>query len=423
MAEPKINKIWTTIKVAHFLAWRDIKRSNIWTTLLISFVMALTFLNLIVVSGILVGLIQGSEDANRLKYTSDVIISNLKQKNYIEGSSLIIQAIRGTEGVENFTARYLTSASLESGYRERLRQTDLLDSAGGILAGIDPIAEDKVTGLSKYLVEGTYLEADDYDQILVGANLLYKYTPVESPGFSLLKNVEVGSKVRLKIGELSREVRIKGVLKAKSEGIDQRIFMTATQVRQLIGRNDYNVDEIAIKLIDPSQANLVRDQIIQQGFDKNANIQTWEDAQPKFLKDIKTTFALLGNMIGSIGLAVASITIFIVIFVNAITRRRYIGIMKGIGISSRAIEFSYIAQSIFYAVMGMSIGALLIFGFLQPYIATHPINFPFSDGILVATPIGTLARALILFGATIIAGYVPAKIVVKQNTLDAILGR
>lgn len=413
----------TDFKVAHFLAWREIKRANIWTTLLISFVMTLTFLNLIVVSGILVGLIQGSEEANKVKYTSDVIISTPKQKNYINRSNSLVQAIEAMSEVKDYSARYLESVSVESGYRERTNPTDLLDKSGGVLSGIDPVAEDRVTGLSKYLIEGAYLEPNDYDKILIGSDLLFKYNPVESPGFSLLKNVEAGSKVRLKIGDTVREVTIKGVMKAKVNGIDGRIFMNEGQVRQLIGRGDYNVDEIAIKLFDSKQANIVRDQLIQQGFAEFAIIQTWLDAQPKFLKDIKATFALLGNMIGSIGLAVASITIFIVIFVNAITRRRYIGIMKGIGISSRAIEFSYIAQSIFYAVLGMTAGSIIVFLLLKPYFDANPINFPFSDGILVAEPVGTLIRSAILFIATIIAGYVPARIVVKQNTLDAILGR
>lgn len=418
-----IQKFLIDFKVAHFLAWREIKRANIWTTLLISFVMTLTFLNLIVVSGILVGLIQGSEEANKNKYTSDVIISTPKQKNYINRSNSLVQAIQAMPEVKDFSARYLESVSVEAGYRERTNKTDLLDKSGGTLSGIDPTAEDKVTGLSRYLIEGSYLEPNDYDKILIGSDLLFKYNPVESPGFSLLKNVESGSKVRLKIGDVVREVTIKGVMKAKVNGIDGRIFMTESQVRQLIGRSDYNVDEIAIKLFDSQKADSVRDQLIQQGFAEFAVIQTWLDAQPKFLKDIKATFALLGNMIGSIGLAVASITIFIVIFVNAITRRRYIGIMKGIGISSRAIEFSYIAQSIFYAVLGMAVGSIIVFLLLKPYFDANPINFPFSDGILVAEPLGTLIRSAILFIATVIAGYVPARIVVKQNTLDAILGR
>ena len=53
------------IRIGFFLAKRQIKRSNPWTTVLIIFVMFFTFLNLVVVSGILVGLIQGAVDAVR----------------------------------------------------------------------------------------------------------------------------------------------------------------------------------------------------------------------------------------------------------------------------------------------------------------------------------------------------------------------
>jgi ABC-type antimicrobial peptide transport system permease subunit len=128
-------------------------------------------------------------------------------------------------------------------------------------------------------------------------------------------------------------------------------------------------------------------------------------------------------MISSIGLAVASITIFIVIFINAITRRKFIGILKGIGISGRTIETSYVFQSIFYAVCGSAIGLLILYGFLKPFITAHPINFPFSDGILVAPLLGTMIKVLILVVTTFIAGYIPARMIVRRNTLDSILGR
>ena len=108
---------------------------------------------------------------------------------------------------------------------------------------------------------------------------------------------------------------------------------------------------------------------------------------------------------------------------NAITRRKYIGILKGIGIDSVAVEFAYVHQSVFYAGFGIILGLAILYGFLVPYVAVHPIKFPFSDGILVAELPGTMLRALSLMIATLIAGYIPARIVVKQNTLDAILGR
>jgi len=42
---------------------------------------------------------------------------------------------------------------------------------------------------------------------------------------------------------------------------------------------------------------------------------------------------------------------------------------------------------------------------------------------LVATPEGAMIRIAILMTVTLIAGYVPAKLIVRKNTLDAILGR
>ena len=119
----------------------------------------------------------------------------------------------------------------------------------------------------------------------------------------------------------------------------------------------------------------------------------------------------------------ATITIFIVIFINAITRRKFIGILKGIGINGQAIEISYILQSSFYAILGSGIGLFIIYAFLVPFFIAHPINFPFSDGILVAPISETMIRVALLVFATIIAGYIPARMIVRKNTLDSILGR
>ena len=135
------------------------------------------------------------------------------------------------------------------------------------------------------------------------------------------------------------------------------------------------------------------------------------------------TFALLGNGISSIGLVVSSITIFIVVFVNAITRRKYIGILKGIGVRASAIELSYVFQSLLYVLAGSALALIIIYGLLVPFFNSHPIDFPFSDGILVAPLGSTLIKLVILIVATVIAGYIPAWMIIKRNTLDSILGR
>jgi ABC-type lipoprotein release transport system permease subunit len=416
-------KISTSVKVGFFLAFRDIKRANVWTTLLTIAVMVLTFLNLVVVSGILVGLIEGAVYAVRERFLSDVFISNLKNRSYIERTTDIVSFAEGLPEVEAISPRYVEGGQIQANYKKLKKPKELEEVVSTSFVGIDPVKENKVTNLSKFVIEGDFLEEDDYDKVVLGAMLLKKYLDIETAGFLLLENVEVGDKIKVTVSGATREVIVKGIIKTKVDEIDRRVFFTETQFRNLINRFDYNADEIVLKLVKDADPVYVRDVLKNAGFDDYAKIQTAEDAEPKFIKDMKKTFAILGNLISSIGLAVASITVFIVIFINAITRRKFIGILKGIGISNLSIEFSYVVQSIFYALCGMAIGSVIVFAFLKPYILAHPINFPFSDGILVATALGTFIRGFILFVATVIAGYIPARIVVKQNTLDAILGR
>ena len=411
------------MQVGWFLAKRDIRRANVWTTALIMAVMTLTFLNLVVVSGILIGLIQGSEDAQKKYAIGDIVISSFLNRSYILETQKIVNIIETIPGYKNHTVRYSGSARFESNYRTTIKPGELRDGAGGSFMGIDLNQEEKFSGVSKFIIRGSYLTPTDQDSILIGKNLLYEFTPIEAPGFQTLKNVSVGSRIKVTVDNRSKEYIVKGIISSKVDEFDTSVVALDSEVRKMIGRGDFNATSIAIQLLPGTDPLLAKEFLLKNGVGEYARVQTAEDAFPKFLKDIKATFGILGSVISGIGLVVASITIFIVIFVNAITRRRYIGILKGIGIHRQAILYSYIYQAVIYALSGIVVGMILIFVFIKPYFTENPINFPFSDGILVATLTGTLYRAGILLVTTMIAGFIPARIVIKQNTLSAILGR
>ncbi|OGD79468.1 hypothetical protein A2368_03435 [Candidatus Collierbacteria bacterium RIFOXYB1_FULL_49_13] len=416
----KIKKFFIFLKVGFVLASRDIRRTSVWTTGLITFVMMLTFLNLIVVRGILVGLIEGSIIANRDRMLGDVFIDPLSNKKYVDDTQAMVDFIWSLPETEAVSVRYTAGGRAEADYKDKVQREDITDSAGVIVAGIDPVAEDKATRLSEWVVDGEYLTPEDSDMVMVGSNILYRYTPIED---ETIKTAAVGSRIRLLIGGAEKEVIIKGVVRTKAGGVDSRVFINSSQLREILGKQDLDANEIAIVLKSGADADGFKQVLVNNRFDSAGNIRTGAEALPKFVLDIQQTFNILGNVIGGIGLVVASITIFIVIFVNAITRRKYIGILKGIGVSGRAIELSYIIQSVVYAGGGIMAGMMVIYGLIKPYFDKNPIDFPFSDGILVADIPGVMLRAMVLFVATMIAGYIPARIVVKQNTLDAILGR
>jgi ABC-type lipoprotein release transport system permease subunit len=342
----------------------------------------------------------------------------LGDRKIIENSASLIELSRSHPLVTGVTGRYVTSGSIEADYKTATDPNDR-QLANGLVVGIDQLTE--ISDFNAYVKEGTTLESGDYDKVLLGANFLSRYGGFDIPGFKTLKDIYPGSKIRVKVNGSVRDMTVKGIVRRKVDELDRSIIISQQQFKDMTGIDDAAIISVQIK--PGAEPERVRDELIALGAGRYAQVLTFEQGLPKAVLDIRDTFQMLGNMFSVIGLIVAAITVFIVIFINALTRRKFIGIMKGIGISGRVIEFSYVFQSLFYAVVGSSIGLIIVFGLIVPRFTAHPIDFPFSDGILVAEPLGTFIRVGILTFITFIAGYVPAWMIVRRNTLNAILGR
>lgn len=420
-----MNKIKNSFIVGRFLAIRDLKRSSPWTTLLIIFVMSLTFLNMVLIGGLLLGLAQGMIGSFEQYYSADLFITPSYEKAAIEQTQSIVSAVETIPNLEKYTLRSTTPVKIEYGHRSRTEATDIVENSQAILAGINFIQEDSVTKLSKKVIAGEYLNDHDTNSILVGKNLFEKYSNrPDSSTEQKLKTAELGSIVNVIVGNTQKEFVIKGIIGTGNNTIDSRVFMTNVAAREMKNQDNLDVNEIAIRLSSPELTNESR-LYLQTILNNNQdiNIQTADEAVPGSSADITKTFKLLGNLVGVIALIVGAITIFIVIFVNAITRRKYIGILKGIGISASAIEISYVIQSLFYALSGVLVASLFIMGFLKPYLDIHPLVLPIAEGKLAVTSEDIFSRAVILIITSLISGFIPARLVTRQNTLDSILGK
>jgi len=412
-----------SIKVGFFLAYRYIKYSSPWKTILTVFIMMLTFINLVVISGILVGLVEGSKDSFRKQYAGDVLISTQPEEQYIQKSTEVIDIVKNMPEVEGITSRYIARGSIENNYRRYLNQPNTeADSAGAAIAGINPEKEARITNIDKLMAEGEFLDNSDQDKVVLGAFLVERYLP-GSFGLETLEGVRPGDKIRVNVNGTQKEVTVKGILESKTDTVDQRVYFNEKVFRKMIQRSDYNVNEIAVKLKPGASAKETKQKIIDSGVDKYALVRTAEESLGQFFEDIKTTMSTLANVFGGVGLLVAAITIFIVIFITAITRQRYIGILKAIGVPGTTIQMSYILLSLFYSLIGVTLGVLFLYFVLVPYFQANPIDFPFSEGILAVTTEGTILRSTAIIVTTLISGYIPSKIIVRQKALESILGK
>ena len=417
------------LRVGWFLGVRQIRRSSKGTTTLIISIMVLTFLNLVVVSGLLLGLISGSFEAFKQSYSGEMIITTAPQLDHIEHSADLISFLRSHPRVTALSARHVAGAEILGTLTDLPGKNEQPNKISMQVVGIEPVEEEIVTRFSRFVVEGEMLDENEDGYMLIGANMIKEYSSFADaniPGITLLTNVRVGTRVRVSLASADGPVRkdfiVKGIVKSKVDQISTRAFINDRELKRMIPVNKEEVQEIAVKTDDSFASTLVAETTAFTGPDV-ARIQTSAEAIPSFLRDIEMTMGILGNALSSFALIVASITIFIVVFINAVTKRKFIGIMKGIGISPLAIEISYIFQALFYGIVGSVVGLVLVFAFLKPYFDAYPLNFPFSDGILVATYGSAFLRVAILLVVTLLAGYVPAKLIVRKNTLDSILGR
>lgn len=383
----------------------------------------LTFLNLVAVSGILVGLIEGSEQAVRKSSLADVIISEKDGEDHILETETFVRELEAYPEISTFSVRHRGSALLEANYKERRDLKGERDTASVNVVGIDPFAENELSNLSSLVIDGEYLNPEEEGYILLGAFYLKEYAVQFGDVFESVENVKPGDTVRLTVGNTSKEFIVKGIVQSKVDEINLATYLPEREFRRFFGRLTRNADQIVVRTKVSSENRVLAENLRASNLGDLAKIQTFEESLPKFLIDIKNTFNVLGTFIGSIGLVVASITIFIIIFINALARRRHIGILKGIGIERSVIEIAYVSQSAFYALAGSILGAIVIYGFLVPYFAANPIQFPFSDGILSANPTETFYKFVTLFFTTLIAGFIPAWLIARGNTLNAILGR
>lgn len=438
-----MNQFINTLTLGFFLAIRQVTRGSKWATGLIIFIMMLTFLNLVATSGFLVGIVEGASRGFKEQWTGDLFITNNVEKTYIERTADIESLLSSSPSVASYTKRVVAGAKVEANWAEKRTEEDA-NIVSNQIAGIDPAKEDATTHLSKFVVEGDWLQEGDARGIVLGSGFLAKYSRVADL-VSLLRDVGPGSIVRVTVSgakpnidpqqnfdstsdlstseSVTQDFIVRGIIDSKVQFVALRAYILDSELNKMLGKTNGDVSEISIIMKDGRDPYDVKTPLLNNGFGEYAMINTSEEGAPEFLVNIKLFFSIIGTILGSVSVVVALITIFIIIYINALTRRKQIGIMKAIGVTEFAIEFSYICQALFYVLAGSLLALAIIFLGLKPLIDAHPIDTPFATIVLVADPASVIFKFLLVVGVSIFAGYLPARLIVNNNTLNAILGR
>ena len=409
------------LKLALFLAFKSIIKGNRWALVLIITVMSLSFANLLLTPSILSGV---TNTLNRQQIDTlygDIVIDPLPTEYYLSHASLIEKKIRQIPGITGVSSHLNNSAFIEFQWQEKDSPSDRGESGTWSIIGIEPAEEINVTTIHQHMIQGSYLDGSDRDEILLGVEIAGGNS-AHTADFLTLQGVQVGDNIRLTYPNgVRREYTVKGIFQAKEMfQADRLAFVTKTEMASVMGRTVYS-DRASQVLVRTGQT-VSEDRIIREiaSLGVDAEVRSWSEYGG--LGGIVSSFDVLTALIGTIGLVVAGIVLYIVIYINVINKRRQIGILRAIGVRRDVIVGSYLTQAIFYAILGIVFGGL-VFGYgIQPYFELYPLDLPLGE---VSLAVKTLTVSSAVFGilsAAILAGLIPVMSITRQHIIQAIWG-
>lgn len=415
------------LKIALFLASKSITQGNKGTIALIIFIMSLSFINLVFIASILNGIVETINNQMINNATAHMVIDPQEEpnrKDYLIHSEELEAQIRKLPGVIATSRHYELAGTLSFDKNKNGK----FKYISGKIIGVDPEKEKLVTDISKKIISGQYLENTDTDKILLGVSLAGDYPGVVET--TSLEGAKVGNKIKIVYSNgIERTYTVKGLFSAKFDMIDINAYISSKEAESVLSISD-SASKILIKTDEPSHTAAAEKKladkvnIIARNTETsapNVKIRNWIELLGP-LAGISTSFGIITSVVSIIALLVAAVTIFIMIYVNAINKKRQIGILKAIGIEENIIIYSYIIQALFYAISGTAIGLILFYYAVQPYFSANPISLPMGDTRLALSQSSAIFSVSSLLFAGIIAGFIPAWKITKINILKAIWG-
>lgn len=406
-----------SFRTAGFIALASLRRGSRSTAALLIFILSLSFVNLMFVSGILTGLTHGIIQTLIDTYTSDISIEQqslpLPKLPYIADQSDLRAELAAIPGVTATARHYNLPATIS--YDKN--KNGVLTYVSAPVVGIDPADEERVTTISQTMVAGSYLDGTEDDQIVLGAGIAGGYNLPEAAD---LGGVHVGDKVTVTYTNgVTRTYTVKGIFLVLLGSVANQAFVTAREAESVLSVSN-SASEVLVR-VNTNQVPLatVEGDVIRAA--PGLKVRTYEDLL-SLIAPILDAFNLISYIVTLISIIVASITLFVLIYINALAKLRQIGVLRAIGIDADIIVWSYVMQSLFFVLCGILLGSALVFFALQPFFIAHPLVLPIGRVSLVFTPSRVWLGIVSLFAAGIIGGWLPARLIVREAILKAIWG-
>jgi len=248
-------------------------------------------------------------------------------------------------------------------------------ASGVQVIGVEPELEKTFSPIAESILDGSYLEANDNNKVVIGAKLAQEL------------KVKIGKKLIISTndvdGNLVEELfRVKGIFSLGSPEMDGYLVQIPIKTaRRLYGMNANEVSQLGI-IAETSKS--LEDEIAYAAalFSKQeVTVRHWEEVLTglaAFIRVDKTSNLIFNSIICFLGL----FTIWNTILMSVLERKREFAVMLALGTSPRLIQTQVVGEAFFLGLLGTLLG-LTLGGLSCWALQTHGVPIPLDESTTV----------------------------------------
>lgn len=275
-------------------------------------------------------------------------------ENLIFDTKSVVEKISKIDGIELAASRFegfMLYASSEN-------------SVGGMLVGVEPNSEPRLSKIPKTLSEGEYLSANDTDKIIIGKKLAKKLNVKLGDTVSI-----VGSAIDYSFA--ADNLIIKGIFRTGLDEFDgNAAFINKEYLDEILLSQNISTHIIVLPKNRADSIEIAK-KIEQTLQTSEYEVQEWH----KYLEGVIKAMEF-DKYSGIITMWLFLIVIFFVIMIYALltiySRIKEIGIMRAVGTTPLEIFYILMLETVLLGFASVVIGGI-IGGYLSYYFQIHPI--------------------------------------------------
>jgi putative ABC transport system permease protein len=343
------------------IAWRNIWRNKL-RSLVVIFAVTLGLFGVLFMIGLTNGMMEQKIDAS---INNEISHIQVHMPEFLQDQSLKF-SMDSVKKIEDEIASVPGVRAVSSRIKTQAMASTAATGAGVIINAIDPEKEKNVSKIHQTIIDGDYFES-------VG-----KSAPIIiSKKLSTKLKAKIGSKIVITLQNSSGELayglfRVSGIYKTSNTIYDEpNIFVKKEDLVALTGYDPSKASEIAVKLEDVAQTDIIRDKL--KVIFPSLSVLAWKQLEP-MLVAMTSMIDQMAYFLLIIILVAMAFGIINTMMMAVLERTREIGMLMAVGMNKRKVFMMIMLETIFLSLIGTFFG-ILFSSVTVHYTGLHGLNF------------------------------------------------